>query len=239
MQVSKWLMVVLTVCLLGGRAFSQSADDIINKNLDALGGKDKLATLTSLYSETSNQIMGQNLPAKTWVANGIGLRTEMEMMGSKMITVINKDKGWIVNPMSGGTDVTPLPDDAIKSYAKQMDLAGQFYNYAQKGYTATLLGNEKVDGKDAFKIKISKPGLPDVIYFVDAGTYYIDKTSMAISAGGQTIQTDIAYSGYKKTPEGFIVPVAYKMTLPQGELDVSVTKLVFNQPIDSALFQKP
>jgi hypothetical protein len=115
MQISKWLAITLTVSVLGGKAFSQSADDIINKNLDAMGGKDKLATLTSVYQETSNQIMGQDLPAKIWISNGQGLRTEMEMMGSKMITVINKDKGWIVSPMSGSTDPQPLPDEAVKT----------------------------------------------------------------------------------------------------------------------------
>jgi len=239
MQVSKWLTVTLAVCLLGGKAFSQSADDIINKNLDAMGGKDKLATLTSLYTETSSQIMGQDLPGKTWISNGQGMRTEMEMMGSKMITVINKDKGWIVSPMSGSTDPQPLPDEAVKAYANKLDLAGQFFNYAQKGYTATLLGNEKVDGKDTYKIKLSKTGQNDVVFYIDATTYLIDKTSLTINMNGTDTQTDMIFSDYKKSPEGYTLPYSYKMTLPQGELDVSVTKATFNQPVDPKLFQNP
>ena len=241
MQVSKWLMVALTVCLLGGKAFSQSADDIINKNLDALGGKAKLATLNSLYTEASSQIVGQTLPTKTWVnAANQQLRSEVELPGgASIVTVISDGKGWMINPMQGATDPTELPADMVKTYAKQMDLAGQFYNYAQKGFTATLLGTEKVDGKDAYKIKMARSGQPDVTYFVDGSTYLIVKTSTMITAAGQATQTDISFADYKQTPEGYMIPFSYKMTLPMGELDVSVTKAVANQPIDQKLFQKP
>jgi hypothetical protein len=239
MQVSKWVAVTLTVLLLGGKVFAQSVDDIISKNIDAMGGKDKLSTLNSVYEETTSSIMGNDLPAKVWVVNNVGFRMEMDMMGSKMVTVVNKDKGWMINPMAGSTDPQALPDDAVKAFSRRMILGGAFYNYKERGYTATLEGKETVNGKDTYKVKLSKTGEPDATYYVDASTYYIDKSSATSYMNGQNVQQDIVFTDYKKTPDGFVFPNSYTIELPQGELVTTMTKVVINQPIDTAKFQNP
>jgi hypothetical protein len=239
MQVSKWLMVVLTVCLLGGKAFSQSADDIINKNLDAMGGKDKLATLKTVYEETSTSAMGNELPGKTWFINGQGFRSEINAMGSSIVTVITKDTGWMVNPLTGNTNPQPLPAEAVKQSIARLDLRGQFLNYAQHGYTATLQGSEKVNGKDCYKIKLSKPGEGDVLYFVDATTYFVDKVSSSAKVNGSDITADVLFGDYKKTPDGFVFPNSTTFTTPQGDITATVTKVVPNQAVDPTLLQKP
>lgn len=239
MQVSKWLMVVLTVCLLGGKAFSQSADDIINKNLDAMGGKDKLATLKTVYEETSTQAMGNELPGKTWYINGEGFRAEINAMGSSIITVMTKDTGWMINPLTGNSDPQALPAAAVKQSISRLDLRGQFLNYAANGYTATLMGSEKVNGSDCYKIKLSKPGDSDVIYFVDAATYYIDKVTSSAKVNGSDITADVLFGNYKKTPEGYVFANSTTFSTPQGDITATVTKVVPNQPIDPMLLKKP
>lgn len=239
MQISKWVAVTLTVCLFGVRAYAQNVDDIIAKNLDAMGGKAKLATLNSVYEETNSSMMDNDFPGKVWIANNTAYRMEMDIMGAKMIITVNKDKGWAVIPMSGNNDAQDLPDDAIKAFAPRMNLAGPFYNYKDRGYTATLLGKDSVAGKDTYKIKLSKTGEPDGIFYVDAATYYIDKASVAMYMNGQTNQADIVYTSYEKTPDGYIYPVGYFLDLPQGKFTTTVTKFTVNQPVDSTLFKKP
>lgn len=239
MQVSKWVAVTLTVLLLGGKVFAQNVDDIIAKHVDAMGGKDKLAALNSVYEETNSTIMGNELPAKVWVVNNVGFRMEMDMMGSQMVTVVNRQKGWMINPMAGSTDPQALPDDAVKMFAHRMVLGGQLYNYKERGYTATLVGKEAVNGKDTYKIKLSKAGESDATYYVDAATYYIDKSAAMSYMNGQSTEQDIIFTDYKKTPEGYVFPNSYTIELPQGELVTTMTKVVVNQPIDTAKFQNP
>jgi hypothetical protein len=239
MQITKWVAVTLTVCLLGGRAFSQNVDDIISKHIDAMGGKDKLASLQSVYEEVNNSMMGNELPSKVWIANNTGYRMEMDMMGSKMIFAVDKDKGWSINPMGGSTDPQPLPDEAVKTFASRMQLGGVFFNYKDRGYSATLLGQDTVGGKTTYKIKLSKSGEPDATYYIDATTYYIDKASTTTFVNGASAQQDIMFTSYKKTPEGYIFPGGYTMELPMGELVAVINKVVVNQPIDPKLFQNP
>jgi len=239
MQISKWVAVTLTVFMLGGKVFAQSVDDVIAKHIEAMGGSAKLSSLNSVYEETNSSIAGNDLPAKVWVVNNTGFRMEMDIMGSQMVQVGTKDKGWMINPMSGSSDVQPIPDDALKAFTRRMYLAGQLFKYKERGYTATLQGKDTVGGKDTYKIKLSKDGEQDATYYIDATTYYIDKTSTTVVTNGTAAQQDIVFTGYQKTPEGYVFPTGYTMELPQGELVTTLNKIVVNQPIDTAKFQKP
>jgi hypothetical protein len=232
-------MVMLTVLLLGGKAFSQNVDDIISKHLDAMGGQDKLAALTSLYEEVDNSIAGNSLPTKVWIGNNLGYRMEMDIMGSKMEVVVNKEKGWQINPMTGNSDPQPFPDEAVKESASRMVLGSPFVHYKDRGYTATLAGTEKVNGKDTYKIKLSKAGLSDGYYDIDQSTYFIDKDSVSSFANGAMTTVDIIFGSYAKSPEGVSYASSFSMNLPQGDLESTVTKAVFNQPVDPKLFQNP
>src|SRR5579872_6569384 len=158
MLFKKITALSLALCFTCVTVFAQTATDIINKNILAMGGKEKLSKLVSVYEENSTAVMGQNLESKVWVVNGKGMRTEMEMMGVKIITVMTKDTGWMSNPMMGNGDPQPLPMQQVKQAAARMDLRGQFLNYAANGYTATYQGKDKVDGKDTYKVQLSKTG---------------------------------------------------------------------------------
>ena len=239
MQISKWVTVTLTVLLLGGRVFAQSVDDIISKHIDAMGGADKLASLNTVYEETTSSIMGNDLPAKVWVVNNTGFRMEMDMMGSQMVQVANKDKGWMINPMSGNTDPQPMTDIQLKQAMQRTLLGGQLFHYKERGFTATLVGQDTVGSKQTYKIKLSKDGQPDEVYYIDATTYKIDKTTSTNYNGDTPVPLDIVFNGYQTTPDGYVFPSSYTMELPQGELVTTINKLVINQPVDTAKFQKP
>lgn len=239
MQLNKWAVIAVTVCLFGGHAYSQSADDIINKNLDALGGKSKLSTITTLYQESNSSLGGNDMTGKTWIRFGTGMRQEIEAMGSQIVTVIYKDSGWAVNPLAGSTDPQPIPAEQIKRYAGMMTPGGMFANYQDKGYTATLVGHEAVNGKDCFKIKLSKKDDPDMLFWIDASSYMIDKQEVTSNMGGQDMTVDIAFTDYKTTPEGFMIPYTVTTTLPMGDLETKLTKVVVNGPVSDSVFTKP
>lgn len=239
MQVSKWVAMTLATMLLGGKGFAQRVEDIISKNIDAMGGQAKLAGLNTLYEEATTSIMGNDLPSKLWVVNNEGFRMELDMMGSQAVQVANKDKGWSINPMSGSSDPQPMEADALKAVAHRMMLAGPLYNYKERGYTVALIGKDTVAGKETYKVKLSKTGEPDATYYIDATTYYVDKVSAMTYFNGSTSQQDIVYTGYNKTPDGYVYASGYTLQVPQGELVTTINKVTVNQPIDTAKFQKP
>lgn len=241
MQITKRIVLAAALSLIGAGSFAQDVNDIINKNIEAMGGKDKLSKLLSVYEENTTSVMGNDLNSKVWVLNGQGMRAEVDVMGSTIITVMTKDTGWMVNPLTGNTDPQPIPTDQIKQSASRMDLRGQFLDYKANGYTATLLGKETVDGKDSYKVKLSKQGEGDLVFYIDATTYFVNKMVTTFKANGADQTSEIAFADYKKTPEGYVFPYTTTVTSAAagGEIKSVVNKVVPNQTIDPKIFQKP
>ena len=239
MLLTKRIILALTFCFAGVGVFAQTANDVINKYIDAMGGKAKLLQLNSVYEEMTISMMGQDIASKVWIVNNKGMRTEMSIMGQKMITVVTKDTGWMVNPMTGNSEPQPLPMAQIKQSMGRLDLRGQLADYGAKGFTATLLGKEAVNGKTNYKIKIAKAGEPDFTFFIDATTYLITKIETTIKANGNNITTDAVMTDYHKTPEGYSFPYTTTITVQPGEVTSTITKLTVNPAVDPTLFQKP
>ena len=240
MLLTKRIILALTLCFAGVGVFAQTANDVIGKYVDAMGGKDKLLKLNSVYEEINTTLMGQEIPGKVWIVNNKGMRTEMSVMNQNIISVMTKDTGWMVNPLMGNSTPQPLPSEQIKQSASRMDLRGQLVDYAAEGYTATLLGKAAVNGKDTYKIKLAKTGEQNFTFYIDATTYLISKIETDVQAGGVNATTEILMTDYKKTPEGYSFPYTTTINInPGGEIKSTITKLTVNPTVDPALFQKP
>jgi outer membrane lipoprotein-sorting protein len=241
MLLTKRIILALILCFAGAGVFAQTANDIVNKYIDAMGGKAKLMQLNSVYEEMTTSVMGQEVPGKVWIVNNKGMRTEMSIMSQKVITVVTKDTGWMVNPMMGNSDPQPLPMEQIKQSASRLDLRGQLLDYSAKGFTAALLGKEALNGKDCYKLKLAKAGEQTFTFYIDATTYLISKIDADVKAQGQDVSTEVELTDYKKTPEGYVFPNTTTIKVNSGAMEIKSTidKVTVNPTIDPALFLKP
>lgn len=235
------MILALTLCFAGVGVFAQTANDIINKNIAAMGGKAKLSQLNSVYEEMTTTIMGQEVPGKVWIVNNKGMRTEMTVMNQNIITVVTKDTGWMVNPMMGNSEPQPLPMAQIKQNLSRLDLRGQLFDYASRGYTAALQGKEAVDGKECYKLKMAKTGEQNFTFFINTTTDLISRIDAEVTVQGQTVSTQIDLADYKKTPEGYVFPYTTTIHVNNGGMEIKSTidKLTVNPTVDPALFLKP
>lgn len=219
-------------------AQAQTVDELQAKYVDALGGREKLSSLKTVYQETSTEVMGMTLPTRTWVIFGAAMRSEVEVQGQTIITYISKTKGWVVNPMNGSSVAQPMPDDAVKATATRLNAGGEFFNYKENGYTASYTGKEDVEGKSYHKIKLSKDGTEITIY-LDPESYYLARTISKSTMMGQEVEQVFNFSDYKKSPEGFIFPYKISTNNPQaGDIVNNVTKIDVNKPIDEKELEK-
>jgi hypothetical protein len=215
-------------------AKSQTLDEIIDKNLDAMGGKEKLIALHSLIMEGTMNFNGQSLPIKITQVNNKANRVEITINGMMNYMIQTRDSGWNYFPIQGQTKPEAMPAAVVKESADGLDIQSELLNYKEKGHTIELVGKDDVDGTECFKIKvITKSGMEQTI-FIDPSNYYIIKQITKTKASGQEQEQTQMLSNYKKFDNGYVFPLAMTGFGP-GEL--KITKVDVNPAIDESIFK--
>ena len=237
MKIVKSCLLALTVLFSAVAVHAQTADDIIAKHLEAIGGKEKLKGINAVRLENTMQIMGSDAPSTTIIVNGKGFRNESEVNGQKMIQVITDKSGWMINPMMGGTDPQPVPADQLKGAQDQIYVV-PFLDYAARGSKAELLGQEKLGTLNAYKIKLTSKDSAATTYYFDPATYYIVQAVRSGDMMGQQVDITTSYSNFKKTDYGWVVPQNMEINMGnQFSLTGKVNKVEVNPTVDTSIFE--
>jgi len=233
MKMKKMLLIAATV-LFTTIIQAQTVDEIINKHIDAIGGKEKLGQVKTLYTENSVEVMGNQAPVTEYLLEGKGYKNETEFNGSKIIQCYSDKGGWLINPMAGGTDAQPMPEELYKAGKDLIYIGGALQDYAAKGYKVELTGNEN----GSHKIKVTN-GNTESNYFIDATTFYLTKSIIKGEMMGQPVDVTTTFSDYKKTEFGIFLPYTKTIDLGAFSLISRVNKVEVNKEIDPKIFEMP
>ena len=214
---------------------AQTADEIVGKYVAAIGGKDAISKVKSLYLETSVNVMGNDNPSTTLIVDGVGYKSETDVNGAKVINCYNDKGGWTVNPMMGAADPAPMPADVYNAGKGQINVGGGLYNYAAKGSKIELLGK---DGND-YKVKLTTKENIETTYLIDSTTYLVTSVLSKSKIQDQDVEVTTKLSDYRKTDAGFVIPYAIDVDMGQFALSVIVKKVELNKTIDPAVFAMP
>lgn len=220
-------------------AQSQSADDIIAKHIDAIGGKEKLSQITSVYQEQSTEVMGNEGSSTVNILIGKGYKTEMDFGGQEVVQVITDKAGWSINPFTGATSATAISEDQYKLLEDALYFPDPLFNYAAHGATVELLGQEKAGDVNAYKLKYTNKDSASSILFIDPNTNYVIKETRTAEMQGQPVEMTYTYSDYKKTDFGVFVPFLTNVDMGQFSISNTKKKIEFNKPIDPSIFEMP
>ena len=215
---------------------AQTADEIVGKYVAAIGGKDAISQVKSMYSESSLTMMGGENPSITTMVDGVGYKNETDVNGTKIVQCYTDKGGWIVNPMTGATNATPMPDDVYNAGKAQIRVGGALYDYAAKGSKIELLGKEG----SAFKIKLTSKENVESVYLIDTTTYLVTSVTSKGKMQDQDVSITTKLSDYRKTELGYVIPYAIDVDLGgQFQLTIAVKKVELNKTIDPAVFAMP
>ncbi|HEX2534035.1 MAG TPA: hypothetical protein VHK69_09890 [Chitinophagaceae bacterium] len=237
MNIVKRCFLTATAAFALYGAQAQTADELINKHIEAIGGKEKLSAINAVRMTSTVQVMGNEAPSTTTVVNGKGYRSESEFGGQKMVQVVTDKGGWAINPFAGGEDPQPMPEEQYKASQANIYVV-PFLNYAANGYKVELQGQEKVGEVNAFKLKMTSKDNVAATYYIDPATFYIVQMVQTGDMMGQPVEIRAKFSDYKKTDYGFVVPHTVDMNLgDQLSLTTTITKVEVNPQVDAALFE--
>ena len=226
----KLIATFLLLAFFAGNSIAQNnVDDIINKVLEAQGGKEKLLAIKTVLMKGNIEFSGQKIPFNYYAIDKAALRTEFTFSGLTGYSIVTKDSGFNFSPFQGQSAPERMTAEDIKLAQNDLDQAGVLVNYKDKGYTVELLDNEDVDGVDAIQLQINILPNKTLYYFIDPSNYYVIRIKNVSVSNGQQSRNSSDYYNFKKTKEGVLLPYTFD--------NITFDTIELNVPLEDKLFK--
>jgi hypothetical protein len=211
----------------------QTVDEIINKHIESMGGKQKMMSLSSALMTGTFTTGSSVINIVATKKHMIGSRIDIDVDGKNNYQLITPEKGWIYTPIQGDTEPRPLLDDQFKAGQVQLDLQGPFVNYREKGIKIEMTGKDTVNGSLCYILKVTSPNTNITDYYIDSRSNFVVKTSTKMYLFGAMEDFITTYSDYKKNAGGFWF--AYNNVNQRGA--TKYEKIDTNVQVDDDLFK--
>jgi outer membrane lipoprotein-sorting protein len=242
------MTLLLALCVAPafvGATAAQTADEVIEKHLAALGGRDALMKITSrkatgtMTVQTANGPISGPVEVYSKAPNKARLFVVLDLaplgMNDKM-TLDQKFDGttaWQLNTLQGDKQITGNQLDNMKSSV----FPSALLNYKANGMTVELLPSETVGGTSYVMLKLTPKMGSALKVFLDPQTYLAARTTATVNSPdmGGNVESVSEVSDYR-TVDG--VKVAFKTVQTAGPQVVTIVldKVEHNTPIDDAIF---
>ncbi|HXJ89803.1 MAG TPA: outer membrane lipoprotein-sorting protein [Candidatus Binatia bacterium] len=237
-KVCLWMIALaaLAPCLS-----AQSVDEIMAKYVQARGGADKLKSVQSIKT-TATMTMGpgMELPGTVIQKRPKFARLEFSAQGLTAVQAYDGQNAWQIMPFMGKKDPELMAADEAKETEEMADVDGPLVDYKSKGHQLELLGKEKVEGTDAYKLKLTlKNGDVQTIY-LDADSFLEIKEVTKRTVRGTDQEVEAAIGDYKEV-NGMMFPFAIENAVKGSDQKqkITITKIELNVPVDDSVFKMP
>lgn len=209
-----------------------TAEQVMDKYITAIGGKDALLKVTDLTMNMSSEMNGNPI-----------MITRKQKLPNKFSMVINANGMEVMKQTGDGSKVVMGGMQGSRTLdgpaAQQMIILGALFpelHYAENGVKTTLAGPEKIDGKDTYKLSHTT---------ADGAATWTDNFDVATGLKVQSIVTNkspqgemtntTTYSDYKET-NGIKFPMTLGQQSPRGPMTMSVDNVKVNKGLKDSDF---
>lgn len=241
------LAVVLSLLFLPSIttfAAPQTADEVIEKHLAALGGREALAKITSrkgvgtvVLGTPNGDLPGSvEMYAKAPNKSRAVIKLDLSAMGMPEPMVIDQrfdgTNGWALNSLQGDTPITGNQLDNMRNNSFPTSML----NYKEMGVKVELLPNATVNGKETVVLQMTpKTGSVSKI-FLDPQTWMVVQSSARISSPEVGELEQVSTPSDYRTVDGVKVAFMVVNVSPVQSVTIKLTSVEHNVAIDDATF---
>jgi photosynthetic reaction center cytochrome c subunit len=220
----------------GAKPELPSADQIIDKYLQAVGGAAAMQKITSRVEKGTISFGGEHFPLDV-VAKAPNKRmSSVHTPNGDSITAYDGHGGWLGNPgPQAPRDMTAQEADVAgfdAAFYLPVEMKNMFAQFFARPFA------DKVGGHEVYLLIGNKPGKPPVRFFFDKESGLLLRTIRytETALGRNPVQVD--YADYR-SEGGVKIPYQWTVARPLGRFTIQVSEVQQNVAIDDARFQKP
>lgn len=235
------LIALFLVWLISAPVFCQTAKELVEKMIDAQGGRAALQAVKDTtiqgtiemiqYGMKGTQTIYQKEPNK--------MRIEAEVMGMLVTQAFDGEKAWWTNPQTGATEV--MSDRMAQDMKKQALGNDSLLNPEKYGIKYEAKGKEKIQDKEYLVLEQTLSDGTKATIYLDPATFlvYKSRTKTIDPQSGAEITVDTIFGDYQKVDP---MVVAHSMTIMHEGAEfmkMTFTKIVYNSNLDDSKFAMP
>ena len=168
-------------------------------------------------------------------------RVELQVAGKTALQVYDGTQGWKVRPYLNRDDAEPFSPDELKLEQARETLDGPLVDSAAKGTRVDLDGVEAVEGKPAYKLKLThKDGSVQHVW-IDAKSFLDIKVEGSPRRMDGRMHATYVYQSDFRTVQGLVIPFVTQ-TVVDGYPDrhgIYLDKVTVNPQLAANTFAKP
>jgi hypothetical protein len=241
MTMRKALVRLAGLALCATSLSAQTADDIIARYIKTVGGMERIQAVETLR-RTGRFTGGGGFEAAVVEESKRpnSVRQEFSLQAMTGVTAYDGHTGWKIEPWGGKKEPESLSEEEMRDIVEESDFDGPLINYQQKGNRVEFVGQEQVEGTDAFKLKVTLAS-GDVRYFYMDTDYYVPiriETKRMIRGAEQEFETSL---GDYKAVAGWYLPHSFETGL-RGSPDrnkITFDRIEANVSVDDQRFARP
>jgi hypothetical protein len=234
------LTVLLFLSLAYAPARAQQASDILEKMIEASGGRKALEGIkdTSMSGDMNIIQMGMSATVTMYHKEPHMSRQDIEVMGMLITQAFDGNVAWFTNPQTGAVEeMPPMMLEYTKRSSLQMGNAALLHP-EKFGIKYEFKGKESIEGKDYFVLTQAFENGDVNTWYVNADSYLLHKmkTTSLEMMGGETEQ-ELVFTDYKKVNG---IMAFHSLTIYQDGAEfgnIVWTEVKFNSGLDDALFK--
>ncbi len=212
-----------------------TADQVLDKYIQALGGADAIKKITSRTLKGTIAVGPSQFPVEVLAKAPDKRIATVHTPNGDSITAFDGHTGWLGNPgPQPPHDMTSQETQAMRfdaTFYLPLELKSMFKDFRVRP-------SDKIAGHDAVQLIAINPDRPPVRLFFDKDSglllrlMHYDQTPL----GNNPVQVD--YADYR-SQSGVKVPYQWTNARPRGRFTIQLSEVQMNAAIDDARFQKP
>ena len=237
---------VALLLLSASAAIAQTADEIVEKHLAALGGREALGRIQTRVSTgkiTVTTPVGDlagtvEAFAKAPDKSRTLIKVDVTALGAGIVTNDQRfdgTTGYVIDTLNGDREITGAQLDALKNNG----FPTAWLDYKTRGHVIALIGKEMLGDRPVLLLEVTPKTGPKTRSWVDAETFMILKTSVTVDAPGLGVIEQIMEFDDYRTVDGVKVPFLVKSINAAQTVTGVLSGVKHNGEVDEALFRKP